>query len=210
MALYASGRTTGLVIDSGYNYTQIVPVYDGYALPHATQHIRYGGWHITMQLKYLLLTNSKNKNSQQFKARVNTSFYRQMKEKFAYIVHDMKDEMKKPICEQPSWMIPGYLRDIDREYSKYTGIEIEKTCQTFCGNFDEFMITKREYKLPDGNIIEMKKEKFQCTECLFDPWNNRLAVEDSLGKKVVQVVQMCDVNMRGDLYTNIVLCGGNT
>ena len=35
LSLYASARTTGTVIDCGHGYTNVVQVFEGWAIPHA-------------------------------------------------------------------------------------------------------------------------------------------------------------------------------
>ncbi|KAF4099167.1 uncharacterized protein LOC131527461 [Onychostoma macrolepis] len=55
LALYASGRTTGVVLDSGDGVSHSVPVFEGYCLPHAVQRFDLAGSHVTLQLQKLLL-----------------------------------------------------------------------------------------------------------------------------------------------------------
>ena len=68
---------------------------------------------------------------------------------------------------------------------------------------------EKTYELPDGNIITIGSERFRCPECLFQP---SIVGKEASGihDTTFQSVMKCDVDIRKDLYANVVLSGGTT
>ncbi|OBT87479.1 actin-like protein [Pseudogymnoascus sp. 03VT05] len=87
LSLYASGRTTGIVLDSGDGVSHAVPVYEGFAMPSAIRRIDVAGRDVTEHMQMLL-----RKGGHVFHTSAEKEVVRLIKEKLSYVSLDPKDE----------------------------------------------------------------------------------------------------------------------
>lgn len=90
LSLYASGRTTGIVLDSGDGVSHAVPVYEGFAIPSAIRRIDVAGRDVTENLQLLL-----RKNGSVLHTSAEKEIVKQIKEKVSYIALDPKKAEKE-------------------------------------------------------------------------------------------------------------------
>ncbi|KAI9295681.1 Actin/actin-like protein [Neoconidiobolus thromboides FSU 785] len=162
LSLYASGRTTGIVLDCGDGVTHAVPIYEGFSMPNAVKRVDIAGRDVTEYLQVLL-----RKGGYNFHTSAEKEIVRLIKEKTCYVSSSPNKEAKET-----------------------------------SGKVSDFL-------LPDGQIIKLGSERYRAAEILFNPEIYGLEYS-GLPQVIVDSISKVDLDLRADLYKNIVLSGGST
>jgi len=215
LSLYASGRLTGCVLDCGHGLSSVVPICEGFAIPHAIQRIDIGGEEITNYFEFLLRKSGcqLNKTSSEFE------IVRKIKEK----------ECELQVLGRGGaggigvgGGISGYGGD--RKKAKM-GDEEEKNDSLFYQYIDEDLnlgdgsggigvsssssTNTPKYKLPDGTELSIGSARYRAPEILFNP--SIIGAEyGGIQDCIYNCINKCDLDLRKDLYKTIVLSGGTT
>ena len=166
LSLYASGRLTGIVLDSGHSFTHTVPIYEGHSLPHAIGRIDLAGRDLTDYMMKLLVEAGHS-----FSTSAEREIVRDIKEKVSYVALDFDAELKR-------FQESGTFNDVS-------------------------------YTLPDGTVISVGNQQFECAELLFNPSNIGKELP-GIHELAFQSIMKCDADLRKELFGNIVMSGGTT
>jgi actin beta/gamma 1 len=164
LALHTSGRSTGIVLDSGRSRTNIVPIHECQVIKENVLDLDVAGEDMTNHLATTIIDRGYS-----FTTSAERDILQDMKEKLCYVALDFDKEMCRAAC------------DADIE-----GV----------------------YELPDGYSITLNNERFRATEPMFQPWYLGLE-QPGIHELIFNSINKCDVDIRDQLYRNVVLSGGN-
>eukprot|EP00484_Ammonia_sp_Unknown_P027356 CAMPEP_0197027042 /NCGR_PEP_ID=MMETSP1384-20130603/7034_1 /TAXON_ID=29189 /ORGANISM="Ammonia sp." /LENGTH=326 /DNA_ID=CAMNT_0042455833 /DNA_START=415 /DNA_END=1392 /DNA_ORIENTATION=+ len=214
LSLYASGRLTGCVLDCGHGLSSVVPICEGFAVPHAIQRIDIGGEEITNYFEFLLRKSGCKLN--------NTSSELEIVRKIKERECELQVIGRGGVSGIGGVGVSGY--GADRKKAKFGDEDDQKNNSLFYQYIDEDLnlgdsaggigsvssaANTPKYKLPDGTELSIGSARYRAPEILFNP--SIIGAEyGGIQDCIYNCINKCDLDLRKDLYKTIVLCGGSS
>ncbi|KAI0566391.1 Actin-related protein [Gracilaria domingensis] len=184
LAALGVGRQTCLVLDTGFSFTTAVPIVEGKELAHCTKRLKVGGKLLTNYLREMITYRSWNMTDE-------TAVVNAVKERLCYLSMSYTSELaatKKGRGITKEYVLPDLTRSM----------------------FDPVGHVLQQSEETDGTeqVLKMSNERIAIPEILFNPSDIGLN-QAGVAETIFQAVEACPEHVRGDLYENIVLTGGN-
>ncbi|GMN59205.1 hypothetical protein TIFTF001_028295 [Ficus carica] len=199
---FASGRATSLVVDSGGGSITVAPVHDGYVFQKAVLSSPIGGEFLTdclmksleskgITIKPRYAFNRKEIRPGVFQT-VDVDFPNTTESYKLYSQRVIASDIKECVCRAP---------DTPYDETAYSNIPMTP------------------YELPDGQTIEIGADRFKIPDLLFNPSLAQMipGMESfaetapsvrGLPQMVIESINKCDVDIRRELFSSILLAGG--
>ena len=164
LSCFASGKTSGVVVDCGASGTVVTPVSDGWAETTAISRSIVGGQYMDAHFLHTL-------------SHIVTSRYHRTMSKPAFYYNRSHD---LATAQTISTLNPS-IQHVTPSYHSYMSLEMirdlkETVCRTaeasncLTDNDPRYVnIPLIPYLLPDGTLVEIGNERFYTPELLFDP-----------------------------------------
>ncbi|CAJ1961609.1 unnamed protein product [Cylindrotheca closterium] len=182
LALYANGRTSGCVLESGEGVSHAVPVCEGYVIPHAILRLPLGGKDLTQLLQNALAERG----------------------------HALQDHIEKNFSDEGLVLTSTAVQVQVRTMKETLGYVALDFGQETIKAVDKSAALEKSFDLKDGTSIQIGNERFYFPEHLFQPNDLMGLEEEGVADMTFQAIMKCDELLQYDMFSNIVLSGGST
>lgn len=186
LAAFSCGRSTCLTLESGANTTYATPIHDGYALQPSMIKCDIGGSYLTEVVGDTLASKGIN-----------------IAPKYAFTRKTVNGQIIVDYQKYEN-TTPSY-----EHYAKQEVIcELKESLLTLLPD-TQGTDAKTEYELPDGTKVNLDADAYRIPELLFtgtSEENSFIGVH----KMITEAIMRSDLDIRKELYANIVVAGGNT
>lgn len=219
---FAFGRSSALIAEIGAGATRVVPVFDGFHLQRPAQYSAVGCNQLSDYLEHLV-----TKKSPALEVRPRCCFTRKVN------AHGKLETLALPVEMITPPLMPGsYLKFMRSEIFRDMRESVCATSLTALSSSggDTTANTtgfQQRYELPDGKVVVLENECYEVGEFLLHPKNfaegssaivkteqhaaaATKTVAKGLHKMLYDAVQLCDADLRRDMLSNIILCGGGS
>jgi len=178
-----------LVVDSGYSYSHIVPIYNNKPIRAAVQRVNIGGRHLTNLLKQTLSTRY-------FDLQQETQIVNDIKHQLCFVSTDFEADLAISKLKKAG------QNTLRREYF------LPDFLTTFQGHVRDPALSVMQVPV-DGEqpFVPLSNERFSIPEMLFRPADVGIS-QCGLAEAVMQSLAKCPPELVGPLLSNIICVGG--
>ncbi|KAJ1561194.1 Actin- protein 10 [Nowakowskiella sp. JEL0078] len=183
LALFATGNSTGLVVDCGYHETVIVPIYDGRPLIPQLRTIPVGGRSLNNRLKLLLQNHGVLIANNELRLPVPPNYLDNLQPEFI-------ENLKTQICYIAAPPTDNLVEEETDAYTIYTSYALPIQ-----------VVVENNFKLEIPGWIRER-----AAEILFEgDWDDR-----TIANVILESILKCPSDIRTELTHNIMFIGGNS
>lgn len=191
LSLFANGRTSGVVLETGASLTQLVPVSEGYTLYKSIVSMNVGGDTMTNNI----LSHIEEKRG--------TSLLPHFFYQYSFDQEGCKKEaqIKTNLLIDPSVLNFHKIRLVQELKELHFKVSIPA---------EESLGEIINYDLPDGSQFNFAQNRFGFAEIFFAEQPRTERGEISVQKMTMEAINKTDIDLRDTLLSNIWVVGGNS
>lgn len=230
LAAYASGRTTGVVLDIGHSGVSAAPVLEGVLVKDTLLRSNVGGATVSAALKNQLASSGHQVKPLWSFRRAGSHRNREGEGGLAIEAVLYPDVTKSHEQFAVSRLLEEVKAGLCRVHDNQRGTQVRA------------FVAETEWELPDGNVVRMGSERFEAAECTLlgrlphvesgPEIESRISFVQQLVRKegaavdfpsgsmakysvgvdglVLDAVRMCDSSTHRDMYAGVCLTGGTS